>query len=36
LTPEQQQIVETYYAEDITLYNSITAAGIVTGIVAAN
>ena len=36
LTLEQQQIVETYYAEDITLYNSITSAGIVTGIVAAN
>ena len=36
LTPEQQQIVETYYSEDITLYNSITSAGIVTGIVAAN
>lgn len=32
LTTEQQQIVETYYAEDIVLYNSITSPGIVTGI----
>ena len=33
LSPEQQQAVETYYAEDIILYNSITTPGIVTGIV---
>ena len=32
LTAEQQQVVEEYYAEDIALYNSITAPGIVTGI----
>ena len=33
LTPQQQQIVEQYYAEDIVLYDSIVSPGIVTGIV---
>jgi len=34
LTYEQQQIIENYYAQDITLFNSIIEPGIVTGIVA--
>lgn len=36
LNESQIQIVQQYYAEDIVLYNSITTAGIVTGIVSEN
>ena len=33
LTQAQTEAVEQYYSEDIALFNSITVAGIVTGIV---
>lgn len=36
LTPAQEEAVQQFYAEDITLYDSIIQPGIVTGIVTAN
>lgn len=36
LTEQQTAVLESYYAEDIALFNSITSPGIVSGVVSAN
>jgi hypothetical protein len=36
LTEQQNAILESYYAEDIVLFNSITSPGIISGVVSAN
>lgn len=36
LTEQQTSILESYYAEDIVLFNSITSPGIISGVVSAN